>query len=474
MYDIKRQYKNSYIQKGISILLVFVFFIFIYTLLFIGNDVTHVHASILSMTTLAFVFFLCRLNKVKINSIITFFYISIVFFIFGRFVAVSFSSVFGVTNGLVNSLTELLQVTWMTSFSPNQQDQLMLVFLVNSFLLFMTLGYISPVQKNSYEQKNEFHISAKTILFLKFLFLFSCFINGISTIKAIISTLSGGYLALYQNQMDGGGSSSILGLIYFVSFAVLVVVEKNNKKYFLIYLIMAILSGFTGARGGLVTALLTLLYVYYLTGEKKISFIKLLFLGIFCYFFMMFVFQFSARADGSSTDSDVLNAFLNFIYSQGISLSVVGYISFADLEYPIQSLLQSFIPMASRVFLLFFPNEPFYNSSITTFISHSANSAMFFNGAGLGSSIIGELYILSGKAFTVFSLLSFLLGFGVRKIELKSVSNVKARVFIVAMFPILLFSPRNGFNVLFISAIYIFIMIMVFFLIAKSKGHYQQ
>jgi oligosaccharide repeat unit polymerase len=427
-----------------------------------------------SLTTLVFVFFLCKLNNIKIDAVIIFFYVSFIFFIFGRFVAVVFSLVFSMQNNLVNSLTELLQVTWMTSFSPNPQDQVMLILLVNSFLLFFTLGYITPSQRNGYNQKIAFHISAKAILFLKFIFLFSCFINGISTIKAIMSTLSGGYLSLYQEKIDGGSSSSLFSLIYFFSFSVLVVVEKDNRKYFLVYFIMAVLSGLTGARGGLVTSLLTLIYVYYLTGDKKINIVKLLLLGLFCYFCMTLVFQFSARADGVAADNNILSSFFSFIYSQGISLSVIGYICFADLEYPMQSLLQSFIPMASRIFLLFSPNEPFYNSSITTFISHSANPAMFFNGAGLGSSIIGELYILSGKIFIVFSSLSFLLGLVLRKIELKSLSNMKARVFIISIFPILLFSPRNGFNVLFVSAIYIVIIMIMFFLSTKSKVHYQQ
>jgi len=468
MYAINNQYKHNYTLKGISFVLVFVYFIYIYASLFIGNDVTHVYVSILAVTTLVFVFFLCKFNKVKINSIIIFFYISFMFFIFGRFIAVFLSLIVGMENEFVGSLTELLQVTWMTSFSPNQQDQLRLVLLVHSFLIFMTFGYILPFQKKIHEYNNGYKVSVKTILLLKCLFLILCFINGALIISAIISTISGGYFSLYQSQM-GGGTTAIVGLMYYFCFAALVVFEKNNKKYLLIYLVMAILSGLTGARGGLVTSLLTLVYVYYLAGDKKISLIKLIISGFLCYFFMTFIFSFSARADNLSTDSDILSIFLHFFYSQGISLSVVGYISFADLMYPTQSLLQSFIPMASRIFLLFYPNEPYYHSSITTFISHSANPAMFFNGAGLGSSIIGELYVLSGKFFIVFSFLSFLFGFGLRKIELKSLSNVKARVFIIAMFPILLFSPRNGFNVLCISAIYIGIMTVMFFLIVNKN-----
>ncbi|MGL5487917.1 MAG: O-antigen polysaccharide polymerase Wzy [Shewanella sp.] len=460
-------------MKVVSFILVFIYFIFIYALLFIGNDVTHIYVSILAVTTLAFVFFLCKANKIKINSIIFFFYISFVFFIFGRFVAVFLSLLFGMENELANSLTELLQVTWMTSFSPNQQDQLRLVLLVNSFLIFMTLGYILPFQKKSDEHNNDYYISAKAILFLKLLFLISCFINGVSIISSIISTISGGYFSLYQNQM-GEGSTGIVGLMYYFCFAALVVFEKNNRKYLVIYFLMAVLSGLTGARGGLVTSLLTLVYIYYLTDDKKISLIKLIASGFLCYFLMTFIFSFSARADNLSADSDILRIFLHFFYSQGISLSVAGYISFADLVYPIQSLLQSFIPMASRMFLLFYPNEPYYHSSITTFISHSANPAMFFDGAGLGSSIIGELYVLSGKFFIIFSFLSFLFGFGLRKIELKSLYNVKVRIFIIAMLPILLFSPRNGFNVLCISAIYIGIMLIMFSLIAKSKEYHRQ
>ena len=351
MCAIKNQYKHSYTRKGISFTLTFIFFIYIYASLYIGENITHVYVSILSLTTLAFVFLLCKINGVKINSVITFFYVSFIFFIFGRFVAVVFSSILGMKINLVNSLTELLQVTWMTSFSPNSQDQIMLVLLVNSFLLFITLGYVTPFQRNSYNQKIEFHISAKAILFLKFIFLLSCVINGVSTIKAIISTISGGYLSLYQEKIDGGSTSSIISLIYFFSFSVLVLVEKDNKKYFLIYLIMAVLSGLTGARGGLVTSLLTLVYVYYLTGERKVNFVRLLLLGLFCYLCMTLVFQYSARADDVTVDSDILSSFLHFIFSQGVSLSVVGYISFADLEYPVQSLLQSFIPMASRIFL---------------------------------------------------------------------------------------------------------------------------
>ncbi|NOE95122.1 O-antigen polysaccharide polymerase Wzy, partial [Vibrio cholerae] len=397
-----------------------------------------------------------------------YFSISVSFFIFGRFLAVIISDLFNLDLPHVTSLSDLLQVTWMTSYVPEYKDQVKLVMIVNVFVLLMTLGYITSDHSKERQLKSLI-IKDNLMLAIRFVFIFSSIYYSFDIIQSINKVISGGYLALYEQSDTTGSSSSIIKLVFYLTFSILIVFEKNKNFYFFVFLFIAIFSGLTGARGGLVTSFLTLVYAYFTVSEKKMSVVKVVISGFVCYILMIIVFQYSSRYEDSGDNSSIIYSFANFLYQQGITLSIVGYISFSDLVYPIQSLLQSFIPIFSRFYGLLSDGEPYYNASITTFISHSANPSMFFSGAGLGSSIIGEVYILLFKNLFLFSAFSFLFGFFLSKLEINSFSSDKSKIFIIAILPVFLFSPRSGLNVILISSIYVYFMLWFFLWINKVK-----
>lgn len=399
-------------------------------------------------------------SGIKLNSIFMLFLVAFSVFIFGRYIFVVLNFVFF----NINKSDKLFNLTWMNNFVPNAEQGRSLFFISNIFILTLFAGYFLKFKRYSSQERvrQPEHINQLKIISKFFVWVLLPF-HTYSIFGAYIATLDGGYLALYSSQGDSGGQkSSLLSTLLYISLFTLIALRE--KKYVYITIAIFILTALTGTRGLLVTGFLSLLYVLDRNGIAKVSNLKLILSLLPVYFLMKFVTGFSTRFNDVV---DETSTHFVFLYEQGITLSVIGYSIFSNLQYELHTLMQSFVPGFFRIYKLFDPEIPFYHASVTSFISYSANPKMFLSGAGLGSSIISELFILSMSSIIVFSIFSFFIGCFLAYLESWSYKNYKVFIFTCSMLPIFLFSPRNGFNVLFITGIYSFIIIYLMSLSAK-------
>ncbi|EMI1450131.1 O-antigen polysaccharide polymerase Wzy [Providencia stuartii] len=447
--------------KLLSFFTILTYSFFIYSYANLSLSLNYLMISFLSVLTLIISIVILKINKNHNNSIIFLFFVSISLFIFGRFIAIALSELLGIPN-FVDNTYQLFQVTWMNSFTPTLNEQRQLFIIINFFCLFLTLGFVFNKKKSFKEIKINHPKSFLLIALLLFWLVYPY--KFYLTYQTIQLTLLLGYKGLYANAINES-NLAIINLIFFTSFAIIVTKSRHYKIYMIAFLFLGLFSGLTGSRGDLVSYFLTLVYVYYHKNNKKINAIKIILILLLAYLIMIGVYSLSSRAESQSiSKSDPL---LQFIFDQGITLSVVGFSLFSNIDYPIHTLLQSFIPLMFKIYSYIEPDVKFYTSSITTFVSYNANPKMFLSGAGLGSSIISEIYIFSFRNIALFSVILFFFGRILFFIEIKSKYNEFYSIFMISILPLLLFSPRNGLNVLFVSSIYILILICIFYLLSS-------
>ncbi|EMC2742562.1 O-antigen polysaccharide polymerase Wzy [Providencia rettgeri] len=454
--------------KFLSIFLILIYAFLIYSYAHLSLSLSFSTLSFLSVLSLIISIITLKINNVYNSSIIFLFLISVSLFIFGRFIAVTLSELFSTPN-FINNSHELFQVTWMNSFTPTLNEQKLLFIIVNFFCLFLTLGFILNKKKYSKEVNIK---NPKSFLFVALLLFWLIYPYKFYLIYQTIQlTLSLGYKGLYANALNES-NLAIINLIFFTSFAIIITKSKYYKVYMIAFLFLGLFSGLTGSRGDLVSYFLTLVYIYYHKNNKKINAFKIILLLLLIYMTMMGIYSLSSRAEGQSIGKT--DPLLQFIFDQGITLSVIGFSLFSNIDYPIHTLLQSFMPLVFKVYSYIEPDVKFYTSSITTFTSYNANPKMFLSGAGLGSSIISEIFIFSFRNIVLFSVIIFFFGKILYFLEAKSKNNEFYHIFLIAILPLLLFSPRNGLNVLFVSSIYIILLIFMLnilsFLISKLNN----
>lgn len=398
---------------------------------------------------------------VGVVSVLNLFLVSYGVFVFGRcFYIAAYFFISG--DQLVSD--DLYSLFWMAEHVVDAQGAFVLFSLTNSFILFVTIGYILAHESRSMDI-GEFDLDKYFQKLMLFVFFLSAPFYFYDLVGVVLLTMNEGYLAKFSGQADGVGKSSILKHFFYISLISLIVLSKSRTKYYFIFLLVPLLSILSGGRGGFVYPVLTFVYLFSrLNPDFKVSFLKVSIMLAFVFLCMSFLLRFSARGQAST---DGFFDLLYFLYSQGITLGVISFAILSELPYEWHTLAQSFVPAMSKVYAFFNPDTPGYMGSVTTFISYHANPEMFIRGNGLGSSIVSELYLLSFGIFPLFLIGCFVLGFFFSWVESNSYRSWRFLVFLIVVLPLIINSPRNGFNVLFVSSIYVFMFLM--FLIALSR-----
>jgi oligosaccharide repeat unit polymerase len=359
----------------------------------------------------------------------------------------------------------------MTTYNPNPEDAKKLFIIVNYFILFFACGFILN-GKIVFSNINRKKINFKYCYY----FFYICILYlSIKLCNDIILTIKGGYQALYIQGNNAGVFSGTLvriaKLILLITFLIIIndTEPKKCNKYFIIFIVFSLLTGFVGSRGTLVTYILTIFYLYNRKNNKKLNILMFSSCVLGVFILMNVILGFSSRGGQDSDfilNTSVITGFLN---SQGVSLSVIGYSLYGINEYPLHTLLQSVIPLFFKIYSLFNSDVEMYTSSITTYIAYNANYHMFLQGAGLGSSIVSELFLLVNYELLIFIICSVFFGFIIGFVEKKSINSSYCFILIGTMMPFILFSPRDGLNVLIISTIYCLLIIVLFRMKIKKK-----
>lgn len=283
------------------------------------------------------------------------------------------------------------------------------------------------------------------------LILFVFWISSVAKIFAIsvsiIQVYTTGYLSLYISPPKPPLVITTLSSMYFLASAAMFTFSEKNKnigKYKKIFLIILILSLFTGSRGTFVIELLTFFYFNTRRTVKKINIFRIALISAILMFFLQIV---SSMRVGD-TGLIFSNLLLYFLWDQGGSIDIQGY-TMEYLWHLPKNFLLIFKPILDPYFTLFGlntvldlqnPSTAMSTYSLGHMLSFLVNQDMFVRGFGLGSCYISELYAVGGLilVFAGSYFYSSFFSFLTRK---AANSNI-AGFLLFMMMPFYIFAPR--------------------------------
>ena len=331
-------------------------------------------------------------------------------FIGGRFIA----NIFGVD--------ETFCFEFGYAYCLSYTEKFRTVLLVNLSLIFFCFGYLNNavVKKIKFindlkgDYKNNNLIKPKFFLIL-ILALFSGGYVFFNTILSVQKSISGGYLSLYQGQIEAYTSPILLMItLFFNALVALFFAYKdsiNKKTYYLILILFfsnLFLSVLAGGRAGFFTALLMLLWLY--LGKNKISLIKILFLP-FILFIMMSVNKIASLSGArlaETTNTLYEKIIIDIFYGQGITMMVFSLGSMRN-DYPFLAYLKTIIP-GSQIIASLFSDIYQYEISFSQYLMYKISPNAFYEGYGLGWSLLGDFYAFSFGFIIIFIIYNYIWG----------------------------------------------------------------
>lgn len=398
------------------------------------------------------------------------FYLTFGLFIGGRFFAVGF--------GYNESI---FAPTFFWDYYVDDVRKIEIMRYVIGFILMSMIGYVlSKGIKLGKLKKLDFRISNFTIKelnnFLKLCFplflITTLYYSGTDLIRVI----KGGYLALYlgrQTESYAVGASIILALnSAFFGIALGYGDQKNKNKYLFLFIIRAIIDVIIGSRRSFGAMLLVFLWLW--SEKKKISFKKISFFILLSFSILLIVASFSLRA--ISPNSNMLDSnqlIYSFLYSQGITLMVFDS-SRLITDYPVIGYFNSVFPgtnllYSQLTFKTLFPKDIGWSN----WMCYQFNPEYFESGAGLGWSLLSDIYLYSGRIFPFFLILSstWALFIGVWERIAKYSRFMNAWMFMVIM-PIVII-PRASLGSIIPQVYYLLLFFLILLFFVQLKCRYQ-
>jgi hypothetical protein len=248
---------------------------------------------------------------------------------------------------------------------------------------------------------------------------------------------TGGYTALYMNQAES--SFSFLPLLdYLVPmlFALSVIIgEKRYRRLMVAAVIVYAFCGILfGRRMEVGTWLLVMLW-YYSTIRRKPVRIGRLLLGfaVACYAFQ----SIEMLRTGSSVTIAIL---AGFFVSQGI-IFMIPALSWQLSSPPVHTILGSLLSM--RHFYRLLDIGSVGTANILDYISAQSGPALFESGNGLSSTGYLDIYYICGQQMILYAAACVLLGYLLRKWEVRAASNRVALFFLCVCLPSIFFVQRS-------------------------------
>ena len=324
-------------------------------------------------------------------------------FIGGRF----FASLFGYDE-------PIFELNFFAQYNLHQDGKIHLMKYITGFLMFSCIGYLISYiyYKDSPARTTAMDISLENInkVLTYCFFIISPFLIY-NKISLLIETLAGGYLSLYMGQTEEYASTALVNTIFLVLFGLTFSYgsKKNKRLYLLMYCINVLFSIAMGSRGGLGAFMLFILWMY--SQKKYISLKKIILSCVIGGVGLVIISSFSIRM----IDKDILSATpidvtYEFLYGQGVTLMVFD-ISQSIKSYPILPYFQSLLPGIAVISSLITGNiYHAYDVNFSTYLCYQTNPVLFYNGNGLGWSLLSDLYLYGFRSFVGFCILAF--GFG--------------------------------------------------------------
>ncbi len=358
------------------------------------------------------------------------------------------------------------RTSFFYSYDVSYQRKIEIMWYVYGFMLCSTIGYACRKKENSKPAfiPKEPSLFKNTINhFLSIIFPVAVMIQVFYSIFFIRQGLTGGYLEHFLSAQNGEYSGTSLGglLRLFISFFLGISIAygniRNRRNFIILFVIYSITDLLVGSRSAFGVILLVLLWIY--SENHMVNFGKLFALLGISLAIMLFLFSFSVRASNSEfSELSATEMVSGFLYSTGGSLMVFDASRLVD-NYPILAYLQCFVPGVSRVYSLITSTtlNP-WDISFSSYMCNSLNAKLFSEGAGLGWTLLSDIYLLSGKIYLLFLFFSFLWGVILSDLEEWSHKYLFYRFLLFSLASTVLLIPRNS-----ISGFFPFIIYMTLF-----------
>ena len=296
---------------------------------------------------------------------------------------------------------------------------------VYGFMLSSILGYAWSKRKQVVETtKWDIPLSAQTSdnlnRFIKWCFPIFLVITILISGKDLMRVIQGGYLALYmERQTDSysAGTNLLLALnSIFFGLAMGYGDKRTQKSYLFLFAIRALVEVAIGSRRSFGALILVLLWIWAQRRNVPIWKVALLLIGGASLLIIIASFSIRALAPGATMINYDQIAY-SFLYSQGISLMVFDT-SRLITDYPTIGYFNNLIPGTNFLYSLF-SGKTLYPQDIdfSNWMCYQLNPELFTSGAGLGWSLLSDLYLYSGGILPLFYLLSSFWGIFIGKLE---------------------------------------------------------
>ena len=182
----------------------------------------------------------------------------------------------------------------------------------------------------------------------------------------------------------------------------------------------------------------------------------------------------------SYDDVNFLDFLSLFIHSQGVSILILGYIiefenMFVDIYSGFRYLISSFVSMFLTLTGQQVPrteSDPNTIYDISSKLEIFLNEKAYYNGGGVGSSYIAELFALGGDVF-LLSAGAFLLGFFIVYLSKKLIYQKYGLFITMIILPMLFWLPRSSIAILgkrYMFAIILILFFTIIYKLLKKKG----
>ena len=374
-------------------------------------------------------------------------------FICGRF----FSNIFGVD--------ETFCFEFGYSYCLNSEEKIWTVFLINFSLIFFCLGFFyNNTKVKKIDCIVDTYYNKKILNF----FVILGFVLGLyvlySTYNSVQKAISGGYMSLYQSQSDVYVSPILLMVTLLFSALVALLYSYRDKVgsfnlygILSIFLINSFLSVLSGGRANFLAGLILLVWLY--LGKRKITLVKSLVLPFFI--FILFSVNKLAALSGAratSTGGDLYKKVIEDIfYNQGTTMMVFS-LGTMHKDYPLLAYIKTILP-GSQIILSFFREVYQYELSFSQYLLHKLSPVSFYEGYGIGWSLLGDFYEFSFGFFLFFLFLNFYWGKVIFVISNKvDTSRFYMGIYFCFLISIFILS-RNSISPLFVLIVFYTVLI---------------
>lgn len=397
------------------------------------------------------------------------FYLTFGLFIGGRFFAVFFGY----------DEESIWQPTFFYDYRVPLNRKIETLRYVYGFMASSILGYAWAKRKEAAPTaKWDIPLSERTQsnlnLFIKWCFpiflTITIFISG----KDLTRVLQGGYLALYmERQTDtySVGANLLLALnSIFFGLAMGYGDKRTQKLYLFLFVIRALVEVAIGTRRSFGALILILLWIWAQRRNVPIWKIGVLLIGGAGLLILVATFSIRALAPGSTMINYDQIAY-SFIYSQGISLMVFDA-SRLIADYPVIGYFNNLIPGTNFIYSLF-SGKTLYPQDIdfSNWMCYQLNPELFTSGAGLGWSILSDLYLYAGRMLLPFCILSSFWGIFLGKLENLSEHSriLKSWLFMVIVAIVII--PRSSLGSIFPQLYYLlFFTFITIFIVQQLQA----